>query len=57
MARGIQPYPMVYDRSRLDLKRFQRWAITGLYRAVPWSKYDAGRKKHHRPNGEQLSML
>jgi len=37
--RGILPYPMVYDRS-VDLHRpFQRWAVTGLYRAVPFSEY------------------
>lgn len=37
--RGMLPYPMVYDPSRKDLKHFQRWVITGLYRAVPWSEY------------------
>lgn len=36
---GIQPYPMVYDRSRKDLLCFQRWVITGLYRVVQWSDY------------------
>ncbi len=35
----IRPYPMVYDRSRADLLCFQRWAITGLYRFVPWKEY------------------
>lgn len=39
VALGCEPYPMVYDRSRGDLKAFQRWAVTGLYRAVPWSEY------------------
>ena len=39
VERGILPYPMVYDRS-VDLHRhFQRWAVTGLYRAVPFSEY------------------
>ena len=28
--RGIEPYPMVKDRSRKDLLCFQRWVITGL---------------------------
>lgn len=37
--RGILPYPMVYDNSRKDLKRFQRWVVTGLYRAVKWEDY------------------
>jgi len=45
VARGILPYPMVFDNSRRDLKQFQRWAVTGLYRAVPWGDYDANRKK------------
>jgi hypothetical protein len=39
VARGIEPYPMVYDRGRADLLCFQRWVITGLYRAVPWDLY------------------
>lgn len=39
VRRGILPYPMVYDRSRRDLRRFQRWAVTGLYRAVPFTDY------------------
>lgn len=39
VERGIRPYPMVFDRSRADLRRFQRWVVTGLYRAVPWSEY------------------
>ena len=42
---GILPYPMVYDCRATDperyrqLKRFQRWTATGLYRAVPWEEY------------------
>lgn len=37
--RGIRPYPMVYGTGRKDLKAFQRWAVTGLYRAVAWCDY------------------
>lgn len=48
-AIGILPYPMVYDQARHDLKRFQRWAVTGLYRAIPFSEYDSSIKR-------QLSM-
>jgi hypothetical protein len=44
VERGIEPYPMVFDRSRKDLTRFQRWVITGLYRAVPFEQYDASMK-------------
>ena len=36
---GIQPFVMVKDRSRIDLRDFQRWANLGLYRFVPWSEY------------------
>jgi hypothetical protein len=50
-ARGIRPYPMVFDcrstepdRYRL-MKQFQRWACTGLYRAVPFEQYDSSRKR------------
>jgi hypothetical protein len=44
VERGISPYPMVYDRRRKDLCAFQRWVITGLYRAVPWADYREPRK-------------
>ncbi len=40
-AMGIQPFVMVKDRSRLDLRAFQRWANLGLYRIVPWADYRA----------------
>jgi len=39
VERGIEPYPMVYNRNRRDLLCFQRWVITGLYRIVPWNEY------------------
>lgn len=44
VALGIEPYPMVYRRDRRDLKAFQRWVVTGLYRAVPFDQYDVNRK-------------
>lgn len=50
VARGIKPYPMVYGE-RPDLKRFQRWAVTGLYRAIPFADYDTS-VKSARPEGE-----
>lgn len=37
---GILPYPMVFNNARKDLKAFQRWVVTGLYRAVPWNDYN-----------------
>ena len=45
---GILPYPMVYDLSRKDLRAFQRWAVTGLYRAVPWEEYRYNPKRVER---------
>lgn len=44
VERGIKPYPMVYDRSRKDLCAFQRWVVTGLYRAIPWTEYQSRQK-------------
>jgi hypothetical protein len=45
VERGIEPYPMVFDRSsRKDLCKFQRWVVTGLYRATPFTEYDANMK-------------
>lgn len=40
VARGIKPYPMVYNRRRADLLAFQRWVVTGLYRIVSWGNYE-----------------
>ena len=37
--RGILPYPMLYDRTKQKLKDFQRWAVTGLYRAIRFDEY------------------
>lgn len=50
VERGVEPYPMVYDCRATDpqrykeLKRLQRWTVTGLYRAVPFSDYDVSKK-------------
>lgn len=44
VALGCEPYPMAYDRKRPELRAFQRWAIRGLYRAVPWDQYRDPRK-------------
>lgn len=54
VAAGIRPYPMVFDPARRDLKQFQRWAVTGLYRAVPWADYDPSIRK--RTAGSQLAL-
>ena len=50
VERSIEPFPMVFDCRATDpiryrkLKQFQRWVVTGLYRAVPWSDYDSSAK-------------
>ena len=44
VERGIAPYPMVFDKARKDLVAFQRWVVTGLYRAVPWNEYERSTK-------------
>lgn len=44
VERGIEPYPMVFNRARTDLLCFQRWVITGLYRIVPWGDYERSTK-------------
>jgi len=62
VERGIEPYPMVFDCRATDpkrhheLKRFQRWVITGLYRAVPFSDYDANKKSSRTVSVSQLSF-
>lgn len=39
VERGVEPFPMVFDRSRKDLCAFQRWVNTGLYRIVKFDEY------------------
>ncbi len=62
VERGIEPYPMVFDCRETDpdryraLKQFQRWVVTGLYRAVPFSDYDAGRKLGNGPELRQMEL-
>lgn len=59
VARGIRPYPMVFDNSRKDLKRFQRWVVTGLYRAVKFEDYDPSIKttRGSQPDTDTLDMF
>jgi hypothetical protein len=62
VERGIEPFPMVFDCRATDparyrgLKQFQRWAITGLYRAVPFSQYDANAKRERYPDTRQIEL-
>jgi hypothetical protein len=54
---GVEPYPMVYERRRRpDLRAFQRWVITGLYRAVPFEEYEVSMKRAPATEGEQLEL-
>ena len=61
---GCYPYPMVFDDAgknnsldRRRLKQFQRWAVTGLYRAAPFSEYDPSRKSGSGPPDQQINFL
>ena len=38
---GVMPYPMVFDETNREMKRFQRWVVRRLYQFVPWENYDA----------------
>jgi hypothetical protein len=38
-ASGLLPYPMVYDNSNKQLKRFQRWVIRRYYQFITWENY------------------
>jgi hypothetical protein len=52
VARDIKPYPMVYG-DRPDLKKFQRWVVTGLYRAgIPFSEYDVSARRPETDKGQ-----
>ncbi len=47
-AAGVLPYPMIYDNSNKELKRFQRWVLRKYYQFIEWGDYDAkerGRRK------------
>lgn len=36
---GCHPYPMVFDNSNKELKRFQRWVIRRYYEFIPWKQF------------------
>ncbi len=63
VERGVEPYPMVFDCRATDpqryreLKQLQRWAVTGLYRAVPFSDYDASAKRRPASSDVQFELL
>ena len=41
---GMDPYPMVFDERRTDLKCFQRWVITRTYKKTEWDEYQRSTK-------------
>ena len=55
VARGVLPYPMVFDRSKKHLREFQRWVVTGLYRAIPFSEYKVSYKS--KPETEPRTLF
>lgn len=60
---GIEPFPMVFDCRATDpnryrnLKQFQRWAVTGLYRAIPFDAYNPNTKTSKYPDERQLLLM
>lgn len=56
VSRGILPYPMVYDRSRADLKAFARWAITGMYNFIPFEEYDTRVRNRRAADPAQVGL-
>jgi hypothetical protein len=57
VSMGVLPYPMVYDRTVKKLREFQRWAVTGLYRTIPFDKYQANYKSANRPSSPAQRLL
>jgi hypothetical protein len=57
VARGVMPYPMPFDQARRDLKRFQRWAVTGLYRAIPFEAYNINAARARRRAGDSGDLF
>jgi hypothetical protein len=57
VERGIMPYPMPFDQSRRDLKDFQRWAVTGLYRSFTFDKYDVRIKSKKQAHHAQTDIF
>ena len=48
VALGCEPFPMVYEKQREEmrvLRKFARWATRGIYRFCPFGDYDVSIKK------------
>ncbi len=51
-ARGVMPYPMVYDRSNKELCRFQRWVVGRYAEIMPFSEFsNSGRVRAKKATG------
>lgn len=50
--RGIRPYPMAFDRSRLDLKRFQKYVIRRYYEMWSWEEWRTTPPKRDTATGD-----
>jgi hypothetical protein len=57
VALGCEPYPMVFDRDRGDLRAFQRWAVRHLYRSIPLPEYGAHGHEDRRINAEAREAI
>lgn len=55
--RGIFPYPMVWNRDIKAHREFQRWVITGLYRAIPFEEYRVSFKSAAKDSGAQQLLV
>jgi hypothetical protein len=47
---GCKPYPMPYNSRDPALRRFQRWAVTGAHKCVPFAEYDSTSHDRKRRN-------
>lgn len=45
---GCMPFPMVYDRSNMELRRFARWVIKRFCKVVTWEEYRREALRHNR---------
>jgi len=59
VALGCEPFPMVYDRSRPELRAFARWggaARVPLYKVTPWTNYAVDGREDTRLTDETRAV-